>query len=950
VDAERWQRIEELYHAASRRPAAERSSFLEESCGGDNDLRTEVESLLTYETPAESFIEAPALDVAARLMARDPSPPARPLAGTSIAHFRVLDMLGEGGMGVVYEALDTRLERRVALKFLPPHVVTNSQALERFKREARAASALNHPNICTIYSIGEDGGLPFIEMERLEGETLRERVARGPLAIDDVVSLALQIADALEAAHARGIVHRDLKPGNIFRTGRGGAKILDFGIATLDSAPDVDRGGVIGTVSYMSPEQASGQPVDTRTDLFSAGAVLYELVTGRLPFHGSSSGAIRRAILEVDPVSPRRLNPAVPAALERIILKVLHKDRARRYQRASELRADLEGLKPQPSRARRYTVAAAAAIFLLAAATPALWYSSRGRGDMFDANFRLRQITHNANEHSVGGGTISPDGRTVAFNDSGGIHIRDIETGGTRHVPQSDVVSNGLHWDLSPGWFPDGSGFVANLSAPDDAGGSSVWIVPMSGALHKIRDAGHALALAPDGSTIAVATDRSRHGFRDIRVMGRNGTGERELFEAGAGNWIAGLVWSPDARHVAYVSVDETGSGGTIQVRAAGGGAPVTIFKPAEPDVLHGLGWLRDGRLLYSLRQSAGGTSGGSVPCTHWQMRVSDDGRRTGRATRLAGWLPQCVAGASFTADGKRALYLRWAVADAIHIGELAEGGTGLTSSRRVTFTEGRNIPSGWTSDNASVIFVSDSAGGAALFRQRVDRDTAEPVTNEAGITGAARLTPDGASILYSAMPTWGAARGTQRLMRVPVEGGASRESASGRFVDGGAKCTVLPAALCAFAERSADGRHLVFTAVEAAGGRGRELLRADADPTRVYRWALSPDGSRVAVLDTSQPKIRVLSLTGQPPHDIVVNEAGTLGYVSWTADGARLLVPSVDAQSASLLSVDLAGNARVLARYPGALDISGIPSPDGRRIAVWVRRRSGNLWLAESP
>jgi Tol biopolymer transport system component len=852
-------------------------------------------------------------------------------------------------MGVVYEALDTRLERRVALKFLPPHVASSPQALERFEREARAASALNHPNICTIYSVGEHDGMPFIEMERLEGETLRERVARGPLAIADVVSLALQIADALDAAHARGIVHRDLKPGNIFRTGRGVAKILDFGIAKLETAPDPDPGGVIGTVSYMSPEQASGQPVDTRTDLFSAGAVLYELATGRLPFQGPSSGAIRRAILETDPVPPRRLNPAMPAALERIILKALQKDRARRYQQAAELRADLERVQRRAGRSRHYALGAAAALLVLSAAAGAVWYSSRARGDMFDANFRLRQITHSANEHSVGGGTISPDGRTVAFTDDRGIHIRDIDTGGTQHVPQSDVVSNGLNWDLSPGWLPDGRAFVANLGAPDDGNGSSVWMVPVTGTPQKIRDAAHALALAPDGSMIAFVTQANRYGARWIRVMDRDGAGERELFDAGAGNWIAGLVWSPDARHVAYVSVDDAGSGGTIFVRDSGGGPPVTIFKPDEPDVLHGLGWLRDGRLLYSLRQSAGGTSGGSVPCTHWQMRVYDGGRRTGRATRLAGWLPQCVAGASFTADSKRALYLRWAVADAIHIGELAEGGTGLTSSRRVTFAEGRNIPSGWTSDSGSIVFVSDSGGGAALFRQRVDRDTPEPIANHPGITGAARVTPDGTSILYGAMPKWSAASGTQRLMRVPIEGGVSREAASGRFVDGGARCALLPAALCAFAERSADGRQLVFTAIEAAG-RGRELLRVAADPVGDYRWALSPDGSRVAVLDTRHPKIRVLSLAGQPPHDIVVSEPGTLGYVSWTADGARLLVPSVDARAATLLSVDLAGNARVLARHPGALDISAIPSPDGRRVAVWVRRRNANLWLAESP
>jgi serine/threonine protein kinase len=950
VEAERWQRIEELYHAASRLPAVERRSFLDDSCAGDDALRSEVESLLTYEERGGSFIEAPALDIAARLMARDPLPARSALTGTSILHFRVLEPLGEGGMGVVYEALDTRLDRRVALKFLPPHVVPSAQALERFEREARAASALNHPNICTIYSVGEHEGRPFIEMERLEGETLRERVARGPLAADDVVSLALQIADALEAAHARGIVHRDLKPGNIFRTERGVAKILDFGIAKLDSAPEPEPGGMIGTASYMSPEQASGQPVDARTDLFSAGAVLYELATGRLPFQGSSSAAMRQAILDVDPVPPRRLNPSIPAALERTILRALQKDRAHRYQRASELRADLERAQRQPVRRRQYALGAVAAICLLLAASLAFWYSSRGRGnDMLDADLRLRQITYNASNYSVRSGTISPDGRIVAFADSSGIHTRDVDTGDPRPVPQSSLLARGLSWDLSPGWFPDGSGFVANLGALDDDGGSSVWVVPVSGAPRQIRDAAYALALSADGSSIAFTTDGGRAGTRVVRVMDRDGGGERVLFDAGDGDRIVGLSWSPDGRRVAYMRLTGDGADGTIEMRDVSAGSAVTIFEPGEREVLHGLGWLRDGRLLYSLRRPADSTSAGTVSCTHWQMRIDSSGRPTG-ARRLAGWLPQCLADASFAADGRRALFLRWGVADAIHVGELGNGGTALTASRRLTLAQGRNIPSGWMPDNASVVFVSDSGGGPALLRQHIDHDTPESVVNEPGLIGAARITPDGTSILYIALPRWGAARGTHRLMRVPIAGGEAREAASGRFVDGGARCTVLPAVSCAFAERGSDGRSLVFSALEPAGRRGRELLRVEADPDGDYRWALAPDGARIALLDTRHPRIRILPLTGQPAHDIDVKGAATLGYVSWTADGSRLLVPSVDAQSANLLSVDLAGDTHVLARHPGAVDISAIASPDGRRVAVWVRRRNANLWLAESP
>ncbi len=218
MDIDRWRQVEEVFHEALSLTDTQRERLLDTSCRDDPALRAEIDSLLAYEASLGAFIEAPALDVAARLMAADPSSRDRSLTGTTISHFRVLEQLGQGGMGVVYEAIDTRLGRKVALKFLPPHVVSDAQVLQRFEREARAASALNHPNICTIYSVQDHGGEPFIEMERLEGQTLRARIAGGSLPIDEVVSLALQILDGLEAAHASGIVHRDLKPGNVFCT------------------------------------------------------------------------------------------------------------------------------------------------------------------------------------------------------------------------------------------------------------------------------------------------------------------------------------------------------------------------------------------------------------------------------------------------------------------------------------------------------------------------------------------------------------------------------------------------------------------------------------------------------------------------------------------------------------------------------------------------------------
>jgi serine/threonine protein kinase len=579
------------------------------------------------------------------------------MIGQTISHYRIIGQLGSGGMGVVYEAEDIDLGRKVALKFLPPQLSRDQNALDRFLLEARTASALNHPNICTIYAVEKTGEQSFIAMELLEGETLERRLSAGALPLERLLDWGIQLSDALDAAHAKNIIHRDVKPANIFVTPRGQVKVLDFGLAKL-SRPEMEMetigatqdspgtlqltspGSTVGTISYMSPEQARGEELDPRTDLFSAGVVLYQMATGRLPFSGATSAVVFHAILELDPVSALQLNAALPPKLEEIIDKALEKDRDLRYQSAAELRGDLKRLKrdsesgrklPQggstsasaipvaassadavavgsstrrPSgssavvtAAREHKVStgltAALVLLLLAASTYGVYsYVTRRRPPPFQ-NFTITPVTEDGKSVFA---ALSPDGKyilnLVRENGLGSLWLRNVPTNSNTQVePPAELYYNGLRFS------PDGNYFYFGRSDPGNTDLKFLYRAPLfGGAPQKIlSDVDSNITFSPDGKRFAfMRYDNPEQGKYQLILRSVDSGEESVLIGGPKSEALYQPAWSPDGKTIAAQGLDvESGLIRLVAVDTASGKRKA--FYSSNQRIFDLPAWLPDG-------------------------------------------------------------------------------------------------------------------------------------------------------------------------------------------------------------------------------------------------------------------------------------------------------------------------------------------------------------------